>query len=300
MRRDDFLARARADNDGVASLVFARSCGVEERAFQRWFEDRPAIPGRPRGVHHLEDRPDARATLRAALDALGTGAALGGRSALWAWGLARTPRPLEVVAPHARRSRGPGEVRVRRTRTLLDTDIVSTRGWPVTSPERTVLDVGVDLNDDPRLALVIDAAFHGLLTPASMRGRVDATPTAVGTRKLTRTLDALGDARPDSIFEWWVRRHLERVGVRVQGPVDVTLPEGTFSVDLVVVGRRIAIECDGSTHLESDQKARDDLKVNALSLAGWLPLKVSFTTFRRDPATFVGTVLRAIATTDRA
>ncbi len=263
------------------------------RTYHRWVADLPGPAPAP-GVRLVDGRPSSEARLRAALDAIGPEALVAGRSALWVHGVVTAPRPLEVVAPHAVRWRGDRlGVHLRRSRTLLAEDAVEVDGWPVTSPERTALDLAAELSPEARVALVVDLAFSGRTAVSRLRDRVDRTPTAFGARALSRTLDELGTARPDSIFEWLVRRDLARAGLRADGPRNVPTPDGTYEVDLVVEGRRLAVECDGATHRSPEQLARDGRKANALGLDGWILLRTDWPSYRTDPGAFLGTVLRA-------
>lgn len=299
MRYGQLVEVARRANDGVLTRRLAAAHGVPTSTWHDWLARHD--PGRTvaPGVRLLDERPSALAWLRAAVEAMWPHALLTRRSALWAWGLPKTgPRPLEVLIPEGRRALDVGPVRVIRTRTLRQVDWTIHHGWPVVRPARALLDLAVDLEDDPVLAILLDLLFHDLCTVADVQWRLDLTPTAWGHGRLQRVIANLGGDQPDSIFEWWVAQTLRRHGLEPSaGPQRIQTPDGTFEVDLVLPGR-IAVECHGATHRDVHQLARDVAKSNALALAEWLPLAVDFPTFREDPDTFVATVARASATRD--
>lgn len=294
-RWEDFEIASRR-NDGVASSRLAQAEGVSARSLRRWVRDRHLSRFAP-GVHLLDARPGAATRLRAALDALGDPAALALRSALWVHGLAPHPRPLTVIIPERRRAPVLPGVTVRRSRTLLPTDITDVDGWSATTVERTLLDSAITLDDEACLGLVIDAMFKRVTTLDLVQARVTSTPTAWGVGRLRRVTAKLAGLKPDSVFEWLVGDALRRQGLRpTTAPYPVDTPEGMFEVDLAFPPERVAIECDGRHHLNPRQAERDARKSNALALAGWALLRIGYAAFRQDPTAFALQVQRLLDT----
>lgn len=292
--------QAAVDNDGAATLALARRLGIPDRTWRRWCDGPDLVPLLP-GAAGVRGSITSRTLLRAHLDALGGGGMLGGRSALWALhgarddGPCRTPRPLEVVLAHDLRHRRRRGVRVRRCRNLLDDDLIDAHGWPCTSGAFTGMDLVARLDDRAGRALIIDLIFHGLTTARELVARAEATPTALGSKRTIALATPLIRERSDSVFEWMVRRAVEPLGLRVHpGPYKVSTNDGVFEVDVAFPDVQVAIECNGASHLEAKQQARDTRKRNALVLADWLPLEITYGDFVADPEALLATVRRAV------
>ncbi len=295
----EFCDHARRHNNRCVSLALARRLDVPDGTWKTWQRRHDLLPLFP-GARGLDPVAASPTLLRAALDSTGGSAMLGGRSALWALcgsipdARPRSPRPLEVVVGHAIGHRADHLVHLRRSRTLVESDRIVVDGWPCTSPARTAMDLAAHLADEAALAIVIDLVFHGLVTAPELVERAERTPTAPGASRLERLGRLLVDERSDSIFEWFVRRHLEGAGIPLlPGPQPIATPDGTFELDIVLADRRVAIECQGATHREHLQMVRDIAKRDALSLADWLPLATTYAEFMADPDVLLDKVRRA-------
>ncbi len=127
-----------------------------------------------------------RRRLLAACLAVGGIVGASDRAALWLWDLTDTDPPVEITTA-ALAGAAPAGVCVHVRTDLQATQLAVRRGLPVTSPARTLADVGAVV-DRPTLAEAVDKALYlRLVTLGQLRGivgaapgRVDAGTTALG------------------------------------------------------------------------------------------------------------------------
>lgn len=204
----------------------------------------------------------------AALLAAGPGAALSHRSAAWLWGLVEESPPVELSVP---RGRTPAlrHVIVHQTRDPFQ--VHHTRNLGVTSPMRTVLDLGAVVPD-----WVVDRALDaGLVKKLYSIAGVEwqlvelARKGRRGCGALRRVLDAraLGRDRPDGMLE----PRFARLRVRAGLPEPVYQYRiGGYRVDFAYPALKIAIEIDDYwSHGTHEAFERDRERRNALTLQGW-------------------------------
>ncbi len=193
------------------------------------------------------------------------------------------PRVVEVTVRRWER-RVNQSVRVHESTDLIDTHRQERRGIPVTTIERTLIDLGAVV---PRVKVeqgFDDALRRGLTTPELVRDRF-LTVARRGRRGvgvirplLDRRLGTSGP-RPGE-FERRTARLLVAGGV--QEPVfeyEVRLPSGLFvaRVDLAYPPALLAIECDSDRWRNGRQRRQADLeRQNRLILAGWTLLRFTW------------------------
>lgn len=292
------LLDAAADRGGVVTLRDARRHGVPDRTFR----DRAAreawlslgagswlLPGR---------RPDARTVHHAALQVFPNGL-LSHDTALDLLGL--RPRPahdprVHVVVPYDSTGLPPaGSVR-HRSRRLDDVDRTEVDGLRTTTAARAIMDVAARLPRWRLEALVLAARQRRLMTLDQLRDQVARRPTLHGVGRLRSALDTVGESGADSILEHRCRRLLVESDVPVSdGPIGVVTPGGRLLVDMVV-GDRVAVECDGFAY-HSSRRAfeRDRQRWRLLREAGWSIVWVTWTRLHDDPVAVVDEVRRALA-----
>lgn len=71
-------------------------------------------------------------------------------------------------------------------------------------------------------------------------------------------------------------------------------------VDMAYVELKIAIECDGSAHLDEDVRDRDLPRQNDLVLLGWTVLRFSYRRVQEHPEAVIREIRDAIAAARRA
>ncbi|MFC7534817.1 type IV toxin-antitoxin system AbiEi family antitoxin [Actinoplanes sp. GCM10030250] len=236
-------------------------------AWQRLFPDVYAYRG-------LE--LDHRAWCSAAALAVPPEMVFGALSAACLWGVAELPdsTAVSMVAPRDRKQHPPDRITVHYT-TLAGTDVTSRDGLRLTTPERTVFDLGRRAERADGL-VVLDAMLHKhLVSPEALRRMVrerNAWPRVDRLANLLR----LADPRSESPMETRLRLLLVDAGVAppaVQFEVRDTNGRLIGRVDLAWPEVRLAVEYDGDHHRERGQFRRDVGRLNALRLAGWTVLR---------------------------
>lgn len=145
-----------------------------------------------RGVYRVGHRArSVESTYLAAVWACGERAFLCGRAAAYLLGLIKGPMPPpEVIAPTARRVKG---VRVKRYRSLHPADVTRVRGIPITSVERTLVDLARVLPLDDLARACHEAEVRYRITPDRVDAVLARRPGSPGAAKLRAVLR--GDAR---------------------------------------------------------------------------------------------------------
>lgn len=206
---------------------------------------------------------------------------------------------LELSIPRGRRYRRDG-VRTHESTDLDRCSIIWRDGVPLTDPDRTILDLARYLGIR-RLTRVVEAARRQELVSWSSLIRTlmrHARRGRHGTRRLRSVIlaGAHRDEITDSDFELMVLSLL----------LDSGLPEPELhhrayagdrfiaEVDLAYPRWKIAIECDGPSHLDDEVREKDLPRQNDLVLEGWTVLRFSWRRVRERPHAVVAEVRDAI------
>ena len=292
--QDLTAARIAAACHGIITLDDARRAGLTKGQI-----DRRVARGSwvlvHEGVFRIAGAPATwRSELRAAAAAGGRGAAISHRSggALFELPGGRDDL-IELSCIRWRRTQKPGLV-VHESRRLDDRDVTLIDGIPVTTPERTILDLASCYPHDRFLEYVVQAARRKrLITYESMRATFDrhARRGLKGVAALRVTLDRWDPAsRPtESEMETMLLDALRRNG----------LPEPTLQyeardsndrflgrVDAAYPHARVAIEYDSKQeHSDEFQLASDARRNRALQARGdWKVLSARHEDLRRGGA----------------
>jgi very-short-patch-repair endonuclease/predicted transcriptional regulator of viral defense system len=260
------------------------------------------------GVYRVAGAPDSweQRVLAACLGA-GEGAVASHRSAARLWGIGDAGRPqveLSVRADRYHRLRG---VTVHRSSDLEAGDATERLRIPVTTPARTLVDLGavqgvrsVERALDAALSrrLVTLASLHAALYSVARRGRrgagilralLEARSPAAGLAESVleaRMLRICGEQRlPEPACQYHVR-----TGERLVARVDFAYPR-----------ERLALEVDGyESHASLDAFRHDRRRQNELVGLGWTVLRFTWDDVVHDPARVaraVRAVLRAKSNT---
>jgi hypothetical protein len=191
-----------------------------------------------RGVFRVgHTAPSIEARYTAAVKACGNGALLAGCAAAHLFGLLKRPPSLpEVLAPTQRRVKG---VVTHRTRRSDLTDATTWRGIPVTTVQRTLVDLAAVLEQDELARAVHEADIRHHITPGQIEAVLSRRHNWSGARKLRRVI--WGET--PIILSRLEKRFLERLRVaglpqpevnrRVDGRyVDCRWPEHHLAVEL--------------------------------------------------------------------
>jgi hypothetical protein len=208
---------------------------------------------------------------------------------------------LDVVVDLDRRIRMEG-VRPHRSGALFTADLARDQRIPVTSPERTLVDLSAGVAPAPLGRILDDSLRRRLIRLDRLRLCVARLAKAPG-RRPTVIQDLLAARLPgydpgDSDLETRVLRLL--VGAGLPAPVQqyrVRLAGRTVKLDLAYPPERLAIELYGWEFHGSRSAFDDDrARANALRLAGWTLLEF---TSRSADETIVDSVTVALAESGR-
>ncbi len=222
------------------------------------------------------------------------------RSASGLWRLDRFRRQhADLITPHPAMRR-PTAAKVHETNDLASRDRTVVEGIPVTTPVRTIVDMGRYVSAE-RLGEMLDDAVRRNLTTyreAQLRFAELAGRGRDGVATVRETLASRpeGAAVPDSPLETDVRALLVRAGL--PEPVlhqRVECDEITYVLDLAWPDQLVAVECDGFRfHRMPGQLDWDDRRRNALGVRGWLVLHTTRGMLRSSSGQLARNVSRAL------
>ena len=216
---------------------------------------------------------DVMLKLRAAQDRLPCGFAFSGPTAGWILGLDFAPcEPIEVTIPRGSHARTRAGIKVHRA-SLAASEVIVRRGLRVTSPLRTVTDLGSRRNLIESVVAVDMATHARLIDLPALRHFVQTHSGQKGIKRLRRAV-GLADPRAESPME--TRLRLQLVMARLPTPcTQMELHDAAGHLlgraDLYYPDRRLVIEYDGEGHRE--RLVPDLRRQNALVNSGFHVLR---------------------------
>jgi hypothetical protein len=237
-----------------------------------------------RGVYAVgHQRHDLKHRWMAAVLASGSKAALSHRSAAHLWSMRGWHGPIEVTRPSGGTRRA--GIRVRQS-TLERAEIVRVQGIPVTTVERTLLDIAAEL-DEPALARCLAAVERsGEISWPALRLIIDSEAGTWGVGRLRRVVS---EADP-SVLDARSGTEIDFLGLcrwaSVTPPGVNTLVEGLL-VDFVWPSQRVIVEVDSYRYHQGRRSFQHDSESTLrLEAAGYVVLRVTDVTLERDPRPF--------------
>jgi hypothetical protein len=220
---------------------------------------------RHRGVYSLTPGPLTReAEFLAAVFAGGDKAALNGLAAAEHWQAWRYRAPISIVVPSRRIIRG---VVVRECRNLDARDVTVHRGVPVTTVERTLVDLTDTLIAEELTNVIHEAAFRRRFSIPATRA---ALARANGRRRL---------ARLDEAIELWLagsaglKSRLERAFLQLVIDAGLRKPIPNIhvagaQVDAWWPDLGLVVEIDGPNHTRRPSVRADGSRDRLLAMSG--------------------------------
>lgn len=293
----DLIAR----QHGAVAIRQGPEVGVSERTLREiarregWHDPFPQLGVRihPASADTFERR------VSAALLAKGDRALASRATAAYLQGLIdRPPAAVELVVPHDRNPRPPdGSVKVWRSRTILERDVVRPKGLAATALDRTICDLAAVSSSSQLRGLLIDGRQRKLFDLEGIMRRQALMPGTTGLPMLRALCYQLDASRCDSVLAWLTRRLLRKAGMspdRSEHPVEA--PNGvTVHLDVPFVRYQVAVEAEGlGAHSERWQLERDTRRRNTLGLIPWHIIWVTWQRLDEDPEGFTREVRRAL------
>ena len=275
---------------GVVHWSSLREAGLSPAMIERRAAAGMLVRVEP-GVYALAGAPETPdRSLVAAVLSVGADAAISHDSAAFRWGMiSRRPRDVHVVTRRWTREHRT-TCRVHESLDLIPQDREWLDGVPVTTPERTLVDLGAT---SPWLV-------ERALGTALQLGVVEITDVEAFVARVQRSgRRGVGVIRPFLELHRSVARSAESVleveFIRLLEESMIELPEAQYEVvddhrgfvcraDFAYPARRLLIEVDGRSY-HSDTKAfqRDRDKQNATQALGWRTLRFTASDIRRHP-----------------
>ena len=290
MEADAKIARLAARQRGVLTREQAHAAGITDRQLQ-WRVRRQTLVRAEPGVYRVAAAPRTwhQSVLIVCLAEAGWASH---RTAAAVWALDGCRQGVvEVLTPRWMR-RPNRSVHVHETR-LFDPsiDAAEVEGIPVTSCERTVVDLAAVLPTERIEAVYHDALNRGLLTPESTwrcleRLDVPGRPWVGVVRRLVAPTLGKTDVLPN-LFEARLVRVLVDGGLPApRTQVELRRPDGSFlaRVDALYEETRVVMECDSEQcHGGWVRRKQDFRRDRELTALGYRVLRMSWEDLTRHP-----------------
>jgi very-short-patch-repair endonuclease len=283
----------------------AQLCGppfLGSTAIQAGLVTRPMLRGPTwcrlmRDVYVHRDTPlDHHTWCRAASLVLPRGAAIGGPSAAYLWGIDLHKEGISVVVPRDRGIRHDDRIVAHHT-VLEKGDLTWVGEIPVTTPERTAFDLSRRLPRAEAL-VVLDAMLHRHLLRRSTLQVMALERVGWPASPRLRDLLCLADARAESPMETRLRLLLLDGGLpqaTAQYEVRDSVGRLLARVDLAWPDRGVIAEYDGDHHRGKAQFRHDVARLNALRMAGWTVLRFTADDVLQRPCRSLAMVSAALS-----
>jgi very-short-patch-repair endonuclease len=281
---------------GVIARAQLLEIGLEPRAIDRRIEA-GRLHRQHRGIYLVGHRAAApKAREMAAALACGPGAVVSHRSAAQLWALLPYPardRAVEVTVP----TRDPGEkpgIRVHRVRALDRRDVRTCDGVPITTPARTILDLGARATAREVEQALAEALRRGLVRRPGLRDVLSRAGRRHGTA-LVRSL-VEDDVAPSLTRSEAEDRLLALIRAGELPQPDVNVRVGDHEVDLLCRDERLVVEVDGfGFHASRAEFERDRLRDAELQALGFRVMRVTWRQLTRKPEATLARIARALS-----
>ncbi len=239
--------------------------------------------------------------LSAALITNGRFAVASHRSAAYLWGFDWGEAPVVEITVIRTASSRTTAVVVHRPRQIDPNVIWEARGFPATSPLKTLVDLAEVVEVDLLPRVVESALLTRRMSVELIRRtceRLD-NPKWKGPKRLLNVIDArvLGSQLPDSRPEVLFAELCERYAVpQPVFQLRIRMPDGsTRRIDFAYPDPKLAIEVDGwASHLDWSRFQDDRVRQNELALLGWQFLRFTWDQIVNRPDWVAATVLAAL------
>lgn len=251
---------AYASRDGLAGAIAAGR-------IVRLLPDQYCSP-----LHAAGWRPRALAALRWA----GSRSALGGVSALAAWGVLAPPLQVSIIAPWEARVRGPAWLKVRRKVEMPSVHAIA--GLRTVDPAIAVLQAHAELPAGSRAPAVYDSLRAGLVSVQDLWDALERTPRLAARRELIQRI-AEAESGAESYLEERGGRTIltgAELGALVRQH-RVQVDGHRFRIDAFHAPSLTAVEFDGERgHSNPEERRKDAVRDALLASVGILTVRFTY------------------------
>ncbi|MFP5351141.1 MAG: type IV toxin-antitoxin system AbiEi family antitoxin domain-containing protein [Actinomycetota bacterium] len=287
---------------GVITLAEALECGMSPSAVRRRVETGRWICLH-RGVYRLREvEPSWQQALMAGCRWAGPTAAASHRAAARLHGLGLDFAPTELVLD--RRKKAPPSLKVHFTDAFPACDVICVQGIPVTTPSRTLIDLGAVTSEAVVERALESALRQGLTSVWHLIGRLDelGKPGRNGVAAIRSVLRARDPRLAPTGSE------LESMLSVLIGRSHLPAPERQFNIsdadgfigrtDFAYPAQFLVLEVQSARwHLEKDRWLSDMERRNRLMLLGWRILEIPWQDIVRRPGKVIERIDTALRVT---
>jgi very-short-patch-repair endonuclease len=265
-----------AAQHGLVTRAQLLTAGVPDHVIERRVRARRLRTVR-RGVYQAGPIVGPRAREMAAVLACGCECRVSHCSAAGLWELrgGDSSNDSTEVTVHRRRRRRMEGIRVHRVNDLAPDEVTVLDGIPVTTPARTLLDLGECVSMREMEQAVARGERSGLVTRAELRAMVERHPRHRGARALRRIL---ADDEPAALTRSEAEEAMLAL-VRKAGlpPPQVNARLFRYEVDFLWREQRLIVEVDGMAFHSSPRAIVEDRRRDAeLTAAGFRVLRFTW------------------------
>jgi very-short-patch-repair endonuclease len=292
-RPDAAVDRIASGQHGAISYSQLMQAGLSRRAVQRRVEA-GRLHALFHGVYRVGPALSPRTLEMGAVLACGACGVLSHRSAGAIWQCsAALAGAIEVSVSRSVRRRIKG-VLVHRSRSLVPRDVTTREQLPITTPERTLLDLATVLPSTDLERAVARAEQAGLVRIADLVQRVESSrgqPGVVAMRRLLQQVEVPALTRSEAearLLELVRRGRLTRpqVNAALRG----------YEVDFLWLNERVVVEVDGFAYHSSPRAfSRDRRRDAELAAAGFRVLRFTWDDIAQQPEATLVTLTRTLA-----
>lgn len=293
-RAETELMRIAARQHGLVTRSQLLCLGMSRDAIDNRVKSRRFRPFR-RGIYLLSPTIPPFAPEQAAILSCPRGAVLFGQSAAYLHELLpypAHPRLVHVAVPGNHPGPKPG-IEIHRV-PIPPQERMTRHGMPITTPARTILDLGAALDPPALEQVVAEAHRRGMASADNLHALMGCHPRGAGTRALR----ALLNADHSSAF---LRSRAERRLLDLLRKARLPEPEanarlGDLEIDFLWRDRRLAIEVDGASfHTALPDRRRDQVKDAALVRSGHAVLRLGWHQIVDEPEATVALIAQMLA-----
>jgi very-short-patch-repair endonuclease len=210
------------------------------------------------------------------------------------WGIAPADPGRVHLTTIGRRVRARPGLQCHRVAAIDLRDLRLHRGFPVTAPARTLVDLSEDRGPDELARALNEARVLGLLSDESLQGALDRFNGPSGTKQLRALLAAeRGPVLSRSELERRFRALIDQ-GQLPQPQYNVSLLG--YEVDVLWPLERLVVETDGfAVHGQRRAFEADRRRDQRLTAAGYTVIRVTYRQLIEEPLVVLVTVAQALA-----
>jgi predicted transcriptional regulator of viral defense system len=293
---DTQLAGLAARQHGVFTLGQACALGLSESAVRRRAQSARLFRIH-RGVYALVARRllSREGRWLAAVLACGDQAALSHRSAAHLHELRATTRAgIDVIVAGTMPHRHPG-IDLHRSVNVAPNDVTTIRGIPVTTIDRTLLDLAAVVGRHQLARALHQADLLRLLDVSSIARQLERNPHAPGASTLRAELDLPTELNDSPLEDRFLAAWRASGGPEPERRPYIDPGDGGVLLrpDFVWRDAKVAVETDGrETHDTRAAFEEDRLRDQRLTAAGWIVIRVTDRQLTDEP----GRIVRLVQT----